>query len=267
MLEFLKSDESLGVVTAARDIIKVTGSPGIGKTELCKAALSKWLAQAPGRKAYYVGLAGANGVAEFASRLIEAYSLPGTLNIELLPDALSAYPGLLYLDNLEDLISDNDAIELLEKLSRVPGLRILASSRESLSGMGREIGLRELDLEPAVSLFVEEWRKNGGEIDDSPELREFIEKDLGCHPLTIVLIAAQAHYYPALKKIRAAWQEQGTKLAKRPKGKESPQSSLDISISLSLSSIKREPESEKAILLWGLIIFFPEGMTENAWEF
>ena len=258
VLAFLASDERLAVVT---------GAPGVGKTEVCRAALREWLAGEPDSVAYYAGLTGADELSEFVTRLADAYGAPGVAGLEQLLAVAAGNPGLLYLDNLEGLLTDVDAVELLKGLLIVPGLRAMASSRRLLEGIGWDVHIDRVKVKPATDLFRSEWRKAGGKMKDSPDLREFLTDQLGCHPLSIVLVAAQAPFYPTLDNLRAAWQAEGTRVARLRVGMRDKLTDLDKSISFSLASLKKQPECEGSMLLWGLMIFFPDGMSDSAWQF
>src|SRR5208337_2541698 len=107
--------------------------------------------------------------------------------------------GIVYLDNLEDILADRSSVDFLERLAKIPKAKVLASSREILPTIAQNIPVQSLDLESCVQLFLRQWEGSSGKItDDCDELREFIEKDLGRHPLSIVLVAAQAYQYHSL---------------------------------------------------------------------
>jgi len=266
VIEFLNSDETLGAITASAEIYAIKGAPGIGKTELCKEALKLYMTEHPEQRVYYVELAEAGDEAGFLTRLAEAFEMGQALGRDDVLAAVSKNPGIIYLDNLEDVLADESAIELLTGLAEVPGARVMASSRETLPGIARNISIERLDPKSAIDLFAQEWERSGttATLSDAPELREFVEKDLDRHPLSIVLVAAQAYLYNSLKGLRDSWKQRSIKLAKLPRGPEDRLTSLDVSLSGSLEVVLKElPE---AVKLWGLLGLFPEGMSQSAWN-
>ncbi len=266
VVEFLMSGESIGTVTASADVYNVEGAAGIGKTEVCKEALKKYLEASPGEKAYYVELAGAQSEAGFITRLAEAFGVSQAAGRDEVLGAASAEPGVIYLDNLEDVLDDQGAVDLLNRLAGIPGARVLASSRERLPGIASNIPIESLDVDPAVELFLRGWERSGARtrLGDSDELREFLMRDLGCHPLSIVLVSAQGYQCGSLAILRDRWREESMRLARLPRGQENPLTSLEVSISRSFDAVVREmPEAMK---LWGMMGMFPEGMSLSAWE-
>ncbi|HUV82057.1 MAG TPA: tetratricopeptide repeat protein [archaeon] len=265
IITFFSSDKSIGTVTASHEVYNVRGAPGIGKTEVCKEALKQYLSDNPGKKAYHVELSEANDKAGFIARLAEAVGTQQEDKNQVL-HAFSSSPGIVYLDNLEDVIADEGSIGLLLQLVTIPGVQVLASSREILGGIADNIPIVSLDLESATQLFIHEWERSNKEvpIENSQELKDFLDKDLECHPLSIVLIAAQAYHYNSLKRLRDAWLEEAMALAKLQHGKETPLTSLDVSLSKSFKVVFRElPEG---IQFWGIMGLFPEGLSPLAWN-
>jgi len=266
IIEFLSSDKSIGTVTASNEIYNVRGAPGIGKTEVCKEALMQFLSDNPGKKAYYVELSEANDEAGFIARLAEAVGIEYAEDKNQVLNAFNLSPGLIYLDNLEDVIADEGSVELLLQLAAIPGVQILAYSREILESFADNIPIVSLDLKSATQLFIQEWKRSNKEvlIGDSQELKEFLEKDLECHPLSIVLIAAQAYHYNSLKSLHDSWHDEAIALANLQHGKKTPLTSLDVSLSKSFGVVYRElPEG---IQFWGIMGLFPEGLSPLAWN-
>jgi len=266
IIEFLSSDKSIGTVTASNEIYNVRGAPGIGKTEVCKEALRQYLSNNPEKKAYHVELSEGNDEAGFIARLAEAVGIEHVEDKNQVLNAFNLSPGLIYLDNLEDVIADEGSVELLLQLAAIPVVQILASSREILAGFADNIPIVSLDLKSATLLFIQEWERSNKKvlIGNSQELKEFLEKDLECHPLSIVLIAAQAYHYNSLKSSRDAWHEEAIALAKLQHGKETPLTSLDVSLSKSFDAVYSElPEG---IQFWGIMGLFPEGLSPLAWK-
>lgn len=277
-LEFLERGEGMATVTAAHPhtpressregedaraaqrIYSVRGAAGMGKSEVCKEALRQFLRAHPNVPAYFVELIQAQDESGLLDRLAQAFGLAESKDRESIAEAVYRQNGVLYLDNLEDVLDDAAARARLRQLATAPHLTMLASSREVLQQSAHDIALPELELDAAALLFRDQWQ---APLDDSPELRAFLKQDLGQHALSIVLVAAQRSHYPTLGAVRAAWQQQRTQLARLKDGADKL-TNLDVSISLSLDAVRRD--SEAAVTLWGLCAFFPEGMSQTAFE-
>jgi predicted ATPase len=94
------------------------------------------------------------------------------------------------LDNLEQLLPDA-ARPLAELLAGAPGLRIVATSRESLRIAGEsEFDLPPMEARDAVTLFIERAHAVRADVGDSPAVHELIRRLDGL-PLAIELAAAR----------------------------------------------------------------------------
>ena len=275
VLQFLRGTEDMATVTPAREIYSVKGAPGIGKSEVCKEALQQFLRANPGTRVYYVELVDARDEAGLLTRLADAFGVAQATSRDEVLNALAAQPCLVYLDNLEDVLGDGGARSALAQLVALPHVRVLASSRAQLEQLAHNIPLRELDLDAAVKLFVSEWQKSAS---DNPlpvpppsptgagnELREFVDEDLDCHALSIVLVAAQAYQAASLRELRERWNQDASRLAQIAGGRDKL-SRLDVSLARSLAAVQSESESAIALTLWGLGALFPEGMAPAAFN-
>jgi tetratricopeptide (TPR) repeat protein len=264
VLEYLE-DQSTGIATvvASEEIYAITGAGGLGKSEICKEALRQYLVKQPEKPLAYVELSGASTKAAFLSILARELGAE-EIEPQILHRLAQVLP-ILYLDNLEDLTEDVASIAFLQELKHIAGIKILASSRTRLPSITRSIPIGKLGIVAAKQLFQQEWMRSlGSTLEDSDELTAFLNEELDGHPLSIVLVAAQAYQYPSLSKLRAAWKKNASELAQIPYVTPTPRTSLDISLSLSLSTVQREkPEAES---LWLLMAFFSEGMIPSAWQ-
>ncbi len=274
VLAFLRGHDSWATVSASH----VIGTGGIGKTELCKAALREWLREVEGRVAYYVGLAGARTTGDTLAALAQSVEAEAAGSAEEVLRAISTHPGLYYLDNLESIVDDPTSMRILERLRKTPGVRVLSSSRVDLSGFGSQIRLEKLADKFALELFEETWNEAGGApitAESRAQLWEFVGAgvppnvirrlawNLGCHPLSIVLVAAQGAEN-SFEEIVARWNEEGTRLAATNAAGAENLQSLDISLSLTLRSLEDDFGPRR---LWGIVAFFPQGMSHRAWDF
>ncbi|MFE3454582.1 BTAD domain-containing putative transcriptional regulator [Nonomuraea sp. NPDC059194] len=193
----LGRDEAVTEVRALMDssrLVTLTGPGGVGKTRLALAVASS--VEFPGG-VWLVELAGATGqVAELVAATLgvrdEASSpsqVPVPALANRLADALRGQRLVLVLDNCEHLVGEVAAlVELL--LRTAPGVRVLATSRESLALPGEALFVvPPLDEASAVAMFVE---RSGSTPDaESAPWVEAICRRLDGLPLALELAAAR----------------------------------------------------------------------------
>jgi tetratricopeptide (TPR) repeat protein len=266
VLAFLQDRKS-----AAEEIGSVEGAPGIGKTEVCKEALRRYLKRKAIRPVYYVDLSSVRSAAELLDRLATSFGISKTESREQIIRAIASTPGIVYLDNFEDVIEDEGAIHSLKLLAAIPQMRVLVSSRRRVPDgelRVRHIPISKLGDVDAVQLFVEQWKRSGNKdsVKESDEpVRDFVTEELSCHALSIVLVAAQGWRLGSFKLLRDAWQEQSLGLAQQVDEGSHRLTSLNASLQLSLAAV--QALKPKAIGLWGLMVFFPAGLSRSAWQF
>ena len=251
----------------------VTGSGGIGKTELCKAALRQWIIANERRKIYFVDLTNATNADELVYFIGLSLGIPQITTIDEVFENLETQDTVLYLDNLETIIDDPRSLEYFKILRNKPGIKILASSRRRIRNLGFELPIDSLDDESAISLFIKTWTDSGGlPIINSDVLNEFVgtstalsenykylDQSLGCHPLSIVLVASHGHQW-TLEDLIDRWKEEGVNLAQSNEFSKNKIDSLDISISLTLNEISNK---ENAVFLWNVAAYCPEGISRH----
>jgi predicted ATPase/DNA-binding SARP family transcriptional activator len=121
----------------SRRLVCLVGVGGVGKTRLALAAAVEHVrvAQVP---VYFVSVAGATGKADLARTVLAAVGGPGDEPTAALPLRLGRRPGLLVLDDCEDLVTEvADLARWL--LGSVGGLRVLATSRTRLGVTGEAL--------------------------------------------------------------------------------------------------------------------------------
>ncbi len=258
VLAFLTGSERIAAVCG-----HVTGSGGIGKTEVCKEALRRWLGSNSADRTFWIPVVDDADALRLIGQLGEAIGL-STETIAELKDVSQLRPylprALYYFDNLESVAESPGGINLLRTLSHMPGIRLLASSRVPLDGvLGRSLFVGPLDTDSAVQLFRKCW--TGGDLPDACELGEFLIKQLGGHALSIALVARLGRAY-GWGTLRTKWDEKGTALAKtrKPDGR---LDSLDISFSLTMELLQDSPG---ALDLWQFSALFPDGLDEETLE-
>ena len=187
-------------------LVTVVGPGGVGKTRLAvETARAVEGTFADG--AYLVELAPLlkpDHVAQGMAASFGLPDLPGTVSesdqaVGRLVDFLESLNSLVVLDNCEHVIDESARITGV-LLSRCPGLRILATSREPLGVPGEHVWqARPLELADAVSLFSERASGASSEflLDDQSRVSvaDICERLDGL-PLAIELAAARVRAFP-----------------------------------------------------------------------
>ena len=136
-------------------LLTLTGPGGIGKTRLAVQAASKLSHTYPGG-AWFVGLAPLTDPELVLPEVAAALDVDDSSSDRLLraiADRMSRNRTLLVLDNLEQLLPEA-AASIAELSAAVPGLDLLASSREPLQASSeREFPVPALAVDEAVTLF------------------------------------------------------------------------------------------------------------------
>lgn len=260
--------EVVSFLNSSASYSHVAGKPGIGKTEVCKAALKEWLNSENPARAFFVKVSDNADAIELLDRLGEA--------VGLAPDICSKISGfsqlyehlpaaLYYLDNIENVADSNDGCRLLRELTNTPYIRILASSRVDLSRVfGKPIVIDSLNTDSACELFRNCWQGRNA-LDQNESLRRFIDKELGGHTLSVVLLAHIGRAYSNFEELTVHWEKLGTSLPKVSKSNDRIDS-LEISFALTRMSLAKVPG---ALDLWQFIALFSDGCDEeilNLWE-
>ncbi len=237
--------------------IQIVGVAGIGKTEVCKASLKEWLKLKPQDNAYYINIPDNADPGSLYSHIGSALGKNDVDNlIQLLP---LLDEGLYYLDNLESIVSTPIGRKQLEELKINSSIRILFSSRVPLDVCFEEpIIICPFSIDEAISLFILAWNGNQTPKKDDEVLQDFIQKKLGCHALTIVLIARLGYSY-SLNTIYEQWEKEGAKLADTECSSERLES---LQISLRLTSDAICNKNPIALKLWTIAAIFAEKMVE-----
>lgn len=141
--------------------ITILGAPGCGKTRLAAALFNHQRALHPGARQVFVELdrlppgplaTAAPGHAELVGHIAQALGLAlagDTPSPDRLAEYLAHQPTLLLLDNFEHRLGDQP---LLARLQRVPGLRLVITSRVRLAlDADTVLALDGLPVEPAAA--------------------------------------------------------------------------------------------------------------------
>jgi predicted ATPase/DNA-binding SARP family transcriptional activator len=196
-----------GVISATR-LVTLTGPGGAGKTrlavEVATAVRTQFL-----HGAWLVELADvadAAGVAPAVATTLGVTESAGPRSTAAAPSTVGAIAGhltgrslLVVLDNCEHVI--DEAASVAEELLRsVPGLRVLATSREALAVPGESVvPVGPLALDDAVTLFADRGRAVAPGfvlLADEVEVATDVCRRLDGMPLAIELAAARLRAFP-----------------------------------------------------------------------
>jgi predicted ATPase/DNA-binding SARP family transcriptional activator len=187
-------------------LVTLLGPGGSGKTRLATEVASRHVADyADGVWFAALDTIGSDGV---ANAVAAALGLPmadpsGQLastspSIDRLRNVLAGRTALIVLDNCEHVI--DDAAELAtELMASVPGVRLIATSREALRVAGEVVWtVPALEVDDAVTLFTERANAAGANLDaravDRADVAELCRR-VDCMPLAIELTAARTNAF------------------------------------------------------------------------
>lgn len=172
-------------------LVTLTGPGGMGKTRL---ALESARTRADVDGPWLVELAGATDVDQVADALATSLGLTVPGGVDGITDVLRGRDTLLVLDNCEQAVAPVAEV-VTAILTRCPGIRVLATSREALFAAGEfAYEIPPLDNGDDVALFVARAAAQLGVFEpDDDELAMLTQlcTELDGMPLAIELAAAQ----------------------------------------------------------------------------
>jgi predicted ATPase len=181
-------------------LITVTGMGGMGKTRLAIAA-ARHAADRFAGAVCFVPLAACTEAERVPDAIADALHVERGPNVDLLERTAALLdelgPSLLILDNLEQIAGDGAAQVVRRLLARVPGLCLLATSRQPLRIEGeQELPLSGLDARDALRLFVDRAQASRPDFAvtsrNEEALRNLCDRLDGI-PLAVELCAAWSH--------------------------------------------------------------------------
>lgn len=258
VIAFLNSSAA-GEVHSAQ----VVGMPGVGKTEVCKAALKLWLGGHGTMRCFWISVNDECDRTRFLVHLIRAVELDVELvqknaDISLIGSLMPR--GIYYLDNAESLLESTDGRTLLRELMQFSQMRLLVSTRVANEYLfGSSISVNCFSDSKAIELFYLCW--NGASRPDNYQLQWFLSNKIGGHALSVALLARLGRYY-SWENIQQLWIDKGTEIAASRQA-DTRLDSLNVSLNLTFDLIKRTPG---ACMLWQFAALFDDGLEENALE-
>lgn len=260
VLDFLRGDANTLTVAAAKE---VSGVGGIGKTEVCKAALKAWLTETPHAAAWYLSLPDHASLADLLDITQRGLALPSQVDTM---DKLMAQlpPGLYYLDNLESVLSQPEGIKALKAWADQPDVRLLVSSRLTVPTVfGKTIEVDRLPDDAALRLFRETWSGPVNQLPQDTELTRFVVNELGGHPLSIVLCARLGDWC-SYAELLHRWRQHGARAADDSEHPTPRLGSLDASLTLTAQALHQH--NPHTLLLWTACALFHGGVPQDTLE-
>nr|WP_275585988.1 BTAD domain-containing putative transcriptional regulator [Geodermatophilus sabuli] len=241
LTDLVGRDGELASVDAALEqarLVTLTGPGGVGKTRLALAVASRWAGR--GHGVVLAELDALDDATLLPATVASALGIPGVPDARRLADVVGDRRVLLVLDNCEHLV-DAVADLLTTLLARTAGVRVLATSRESLDVAGetvREIG----PLDPAghaVELFVQRVRAVLPDwAPDDPEQRAVRAVCAGLDglPLAVELAAARMRVLSA-EQLAEGLADRFALLGEAPRGAPRSQQGLEQTVDWSYRTL------------------------------
>jgi predicted ATPase/DNA-binding winged helix-turn-helix (wHTH) protein len=197
---------------ATRRLVTLVGAGGIGKTRVAIRA-AECHAERTGMQLAFIDLSPLVSQAHVAGTVARSLGAPAdtTDTTRAILQRLAGRDALLLVDNCEHML-DSLALLVTELLGALPGLRILATSREAIRIEGEHVerlsplavpgaecaGLAEAMASPAVELLVERAKAVGARAfeDSDGQLLAAIARQVDGIPLAIELVAARLGVQP-----------------------------------------------------------------------
>ncbi|KAH7092768.1 hypothetical protein BKA62DRAFT_66421 [Auriculariales sp. MPI-PUGE-AT-0066] len=279
---FYGRDDSVNIIvelictsTGAR--IAIMGSGGIGKTSLSLIVIyDERVVGVVGDSRYFVSVEGASDVGAAAQLLAGQLGLPESsdplsaaiTHLETMPRAL------LIVDNLETLLFSKNAAaqketeRMLQRLAGIPTLTLIITSRGAVPPNGirwsyaPSAGLETISLAAARETFEQ--------ISGQPELAsecntlDTLLTNVDRMPLAVTLLAQLGRLGDSPSELLQQWQKKKTAFIRS--GGDDRESSVDISIQISLDFLKGMQNGTEGQQLLSICAHLPDGLRPSVFD-
>ncbi|KAH7090090.1 hypothetical protein BKA62DRAFT_107409 [Auriculariales sp. MPI-PUGE-AT-0066] len=279
---FYGRDDSVNIIvelictsTGAR--IAIMGSGGIGKTSLSLIVIyDERVVGVVGDSRYFVSVEGASDVGAAAQLLAAQLGLPESSDpLSAAISYLETIPrALLIVDNLETLLFTKNAAaqketeRMLQRLAGIPTLTLIITSRGAVPPNGirwsyaPSAGLEAISLPAARETFEE--------IAGRPELAsecnalDTLLTNVDRMPLAVTLLAQLGRLGDSPSELLQQWQKKKTAFIRS--GGDDRESSVDISIQISLDFLKGMQNGTEGQQLLSICAHLPDGLRPSVFD-
>jgi tetratricopeptide (TPR) repeat protein len=254
--------------------IAILGGGGMGKTSTALHILHHSAVKARyGQARYFVGcdsVISGGALALLILQIIQHKIAPNENSSDILYRALSSYPCiLLLLDNFETVWNSEsnraDIRELLSKIVSLPKVSLIITSRGDMPPSGVKWThidcLPPLSPESAKELFLDLHYGETGDFEGDHTLMMLL-KELDYIPLAIHLIVQACSGF-SLRHMLKLWRDKRTALLQTRGTGPDKLESIEVSISISLSSLD-STNNHQAVQLLATLCLLPDGLLH--WE-
>ena len=243
--------------------ILILGGPGMGKSTLAVAAAHDAAVKARyGTRRVFVNLEPHTTADAMLRACAAALGVSATGALTEILGRLQGggqQPSLVILDNLETpwYAQQSETEEWIGQLKDVEGLRLVLTHRGGKpaipGGVEQLDDVKKLELPDVRALFLRDLPETFA---TDPDLDALLH-ELDGHPLSIVLLAAQADGRGTLKSLLADWKDKKADLLSSGAG-DTRLLSTRISLAISIDRLDR-----KSRRLFGLAALLPDGLAEQ----
>jgi len=240
--------------------VEVTGSPGVGKTTVCKEVMAAYNIDAETiimAKQFRKADALVHIMKSLGKELDNNFSLEDNLK-----QLYKHEPNLtIYFDNMEDPLKDKEFEEWFSGFVADSGWNIMYSSWKKITPKNGNIVsvlIPTLDAQAAKKMFLSLW----GDLSDNNERDvDSLLSKIRYHPLCIKIFAAQKKRQPSISELLKEWRNINSLLDNS--NEDSSHRSLRVAHRMSFNAVKGNSD---ALIVWGVLSFFPVELSYDLYK-